>query len=117
MLPAAHRLRRRDDFTSAVRSGQRVSRPTIVVHYLNHCAEGDPTVPRVGFAVSRAVGNAVTRNAVRRRLREVVRSVLHRLPHGSVLVVRALPAAASARSTQLRRDLDAALDRLQAGAR
>jgi ribonuclease P protein component len=116
MLPAAHRIRRRDDFTSAIRAGQRVSRPTLVVHYLRLFAEGNPAPPRIGFVVSRAVGNAVARNTVRRRLREVVRSDLHRLPPGAVLVVRALPAAASARSPQLRRDLDSALDRLQVGA-
>ena len=38
----------------------------------------DLAVPavRVGFTVSRKVGNAVVRNRVRRRLREVVRSVI-----------------------------------------
>lgn len=121
MLPAAHRIRRRGDFTAVVRSGSRVARSTLVVHYLRPQVESDPTPARVGFVVSRAVGNAVIRNAVRRRLRELVRANLHRLPPGAVLVVRALPAAASARPGELRRDLnaalDAALDRLVTGIR
>ena len=62
---------------------------------------------RVGFVVSRAAGPAVTRNRVKRRLRHLVRERLGMLPEGSILVVRALPAAAGATY----RDLDAALDR------
>jgi ribonuclease P protein component len=59
--------------------------------------------------VSKAVGNAVVRNRVRRRLRELVRPQLSRLPAGASLVVRALPAAASASFETLGSDLDAAL--------
>jgi ribonuclease P protein component len=36
-------------------------------------ARGDQEPPRVGYTVSKKVGNAVVRNRVRRRLREVVR--------------------------------------------
>ena len=70
--------------------------------------------PRVGFVVSRTVGGAVGRNAVRRRLRHLMRERLHLLPPGSTLVVRALPAAAGASSAELGEDLDAALRRLLA---
>ena len=52
------------------------------------------------------------RNTVTRRLRPLVRERLDRLPVGSLLVVRALPAAAGASSAALSTDLDAALDRL-----
>jgi ribonuclease P protein component len=68
--------------------------------------------PRVGFVVSRTVGGAVARNAVRRRLRHLMRERLHLLTPGSTLVVRALPAAAGASSAELSEDLDAALRRL-----
>jgi ribonuclease P protein component len=68
--------------------------------------------PRVGFVVSRTVGGAVGRNAVRRRLRHLMRERLHLLPPGSTLVVRAMPAAAGASSAELSEDLDAALRRL-----
>lgn len=64
---------------------------------------------RAGFVVSKAVGNAVTRNRVRRRLRALVRERLVDLPSGSTLVVRALPAAAQASYPRLATDLDAAL--------
>ncbi len=75
-----------------------------------HDGPGDAT--RVGFVVSRAVGNAVTRNRVRRRLRHLLRDRCAGLPHGSVLVVRALPTAAVATSATLARDLDRCLGRL-----
>jgi ribonuclease P protein component len=67
--------------------------------------------PRVGLVVSKAVGPAVTRNQVKRRLRHLLRDRVALLPAGSVLVVRALPASAQASSTTLAADLDRALTR------
>ena len=66
----------------------------------------------MGFVVGKTVGGAVARNAVTRRLRALARERLDRLPAGSTLVVRALPAAATADSGRLGSDLDACLDRL-----
>ncbi|MQY05278.1 Ribonuclease P protein component [Actinomadura sp. RB68] len=68
--------------------------------------------PLAGFIVSRAVGNAVVRNVVRRRLRHLVRGHLDRIPEGSLLVVRANPAAGSAGHDELAADLESALGRL-----
>jgi ribonuclease P protein component len=65
---------------------------------------------RAGFVVSKAVGNAVVRNTVKRRLRHLVRARITQLPAGSVLVVRALPEAAGQPYEILERDLDAALE-------
>jgi len=65
----------------------------------------------VGFVVSRAVGNAVVRNRVKRRLRHLVLEHLTSLPGSAVLVVRALPAAAAARSAELDADLARCLER------
>ncbi|GES31571.1 hypothetical protein San01_40580 [Streptomyces angustmyceticus] len=65
--------------------------------------------------MSKAVGNAVVRNKVKRRLRHLVRDRLDRLPAGSLVVVRALPCAGDADHDQLARDLDAALERLLGG--
>jgi ribonuclease P protein component len=53
----------------------------------------------------------VTRNRVRRRLRELVRARLPRLGSGAELVVRALPAAAHASYADLGTDLDRCLSR------
>jgi ribonuclease P protein component len=109
VLPPRHRLRRSADVRLTVRRG-RVGRGRLVqVHVLSRPDEHAPA--KVGFAVSRAVGDAVTRNRVRRQLRHLVAERVHRLPEGSTTVVRALPAAASTDSTSLGRDLDVALER------
>ncbi len=50
-------------------------------------------MPRVGFVVSKAVGNAVVRNRVKRRLRHLVATL--DAPAGARVVVRALPPAAT----------------------
>ncbi|WP_091199755.1 ribonuclease P protein component [Micromonospora narathiwatensis] len=125
MLAAAQRLRRSSDFAAAVRGGRRVGRGAVVVHLTlpeqtGHPATNPPeparsvgaetSAPsRAGFVVSKAVGNAVVRNKVRRRLRHLVRERLGELPTGSTLVVRALPQAAEASYARLGADLDAAV--------
>lgn len=121
MLPTENRLRRREDFATAVRRGRRAGRPLLVVH-LRSSGATDPhaageSIPptRAGFVVSKAVGVAVVRNAVKRRLRHLMRDRIAELPPGSLVVVRALPGAGDATHAQLARDLDAALQRLTGG--
>jgi ribonuclease P protein component len=120
VLPTEHRLRRREDFATAVRRGRRAGRPLLVVHLRSGVR--DPHAPResvpptrAGFVVSKAVGTAVVRNKVKRRLRHLMRDRLALLPPGSLVVVRALPGSGDADQAQLARDLDAALQRLLGG--
>jgi ribonuclease P protein component len=81
----------------------------MVVHV---AASGCPEdAPSVGFVVSKAVGNAVVRNKVKRRMRSLVAERLGTLPQGSLVVVRALPAAADAEYSRLSGDLDSCLRR------
>ncbi|MCH1865695.1 ribonuclease P protein component [Nocardioides sp. CFH 31398] len=114
MLPAANRLTSSAGFDAAVRGGRRCGSRTVVLHL----GPGDPSGAssvRVGMVVSRAVGGAVVRNRVRRRLRHLVREHVDGLGSsapGSRLVVRALPASASASYGELGRDLARCLDRL-----
>lgn len=65
--------------------------------------------------MSKAVGGAVVRNKVKRRLRHLMRERVDQLPPGSLVVVRALPPAGDADHAQLAQDLDAALQRLLGG--
>jgi len=78
-------------------------------------AETPSRAVRVGFTVSRKVGNAVQRNRVRRRLREVARMVIPdqaRADLDYVLVGR--QAALNRDFAALRQDLIEALKRLNA---
>ena len=106
MLPAGSRLTHRDDFSTAVRRGRRSGRSRLVVHL--H-PTGGVGRPKAGFVVSKAVGGSVVRHRVARRLRHLVATRLDMLPPGALLVVRALPPAATASSAELAGDLDGGL--------
>src|SRR5919199_6696990 len=67
--------------------------------------------PRLGLSVSRRVGTAVTRNAVRRRLREVFRACTTDIPGDLDLVVSARPAAANATFGEFQAEFGKALSR------
>jgi len=111
LLPREHRLNSGEEFRKAARDGRRAGTRTLVVHLWT--GEQQPPAPvRTGFVVSKAVGNAVTRNRVKRRLRHLAREQLGSLPGSAVLVVRALPAAAKASYGELQADLAAALGRV-----
>ena len=66
--------------------------------------EGVPT--RIGFSVNKRVGDAVTRNLVKRRLREAARHRLASLASGWDLVVTARPSAVTAEYAELAAELD-----------
>ena len=121
-------MRRSEDFRRTVRHGVRAGRRTVVVHALrvdpadsplpaqDQQDESDAVVvdpaghDRIGFVVSKAVGSAVRRNRVRRRLRHLALAHLtpeSGLPGETLVVVRALPPAATA-GAELGDDLDAA---------
>ncbi|HHX63597.1 MAG TPA: ribonuclease P protein component [Chloroflexi bacterium] len=68
-MPRKHRLTRSADFGRVHARGRCWSDSRIVVCRLRN----DLPYSRFGFSVSRRIGNAVTRNRVRRLMREVVR--------------------------------------------
>jgi ribonuclease P protein component len=115
VLAAANRLCHRNEFALAVRRGRRAGRGCLVLHL--HVDESHGQAQRVGFVVSRSVGPAVVRNRVRRRLRHLMRERLSAVPTGSLLVVRAAPAAALASNAGLAADLDGALHTLRSPGR
>ena len=93
----------------SVTSRRRAGTSLLVVH----CAKRTDSSPaaRVGFVVSKAVGNSVVRHRVVRRLRALVATRLNAMPASTDLVIRANPAAASASSEALAAALDKALSR------
>lgn len=107
MLSAPNRLRERADFATAARgrSSVRAGSRLLVVHATRTDARaGSP--PRVGFVVSRAVGNAVVRNRTKRRLRALVATLLEVAPPGVDVVVRANPPAGQASFPELASTLE-----------
>ncbi len=93
-----NRLSRSRDFDAVYRHGRSVATRFLVLHWFPR--DGDEGEPRLGLSVPRAVGNAVTRNRIKRQLRETWRALLPSVPAGQdyVLIVRpGLPEAVEAR--------------------
>lgn len=89
--PRLERLRRSADFERVMRTARRRSRQRLL-----HVAatESGRAQTRVGFSVGRRVGNAVTRNRVRRRLRAIVQQLP--IGEGFDIVIVAQPLSAEA---------------------
>ena len=82
--PAATRLKRRAEFLRAAQKGRKAAMPGVVVQVLSR-NDSDPA--RIGFTVTKKVGNAVVRNRVRRRLREAARLLLRDTPAAGADIV------------------------------
>ncbi len=95
--PRLERLRRSADFGRVMRRARLRSRQRLL-----HMAatESGREATRVGFSVSRRVGNAVRRNLVRRRLRAIVRQLP--IADGFDIVIVAQPLSAEATYDELR---------------
>jgi ribonuclease P protein component len=70
-FPRSARLQRHSDFERVYKQGKRHFATHFTLFYMRRATPGGP---RIGFTVSRALGGAVDRNRMKRRLREAVRS-------------------------------------------
>jgi ribonuclease P protein component len=101
VLARADRLVRAEDYRATVRRGRRSASPAVIAYVV---AREQASGIRFGFIVSKAVGNAVVRNRVRRRLKAICFDARSSLlgPHpGLDVVLRAQPPAAAASWTEL----------------
>ena len=99
-----NRVKKRKDFTKVYRQGKSLSAANVVVCWRKTKCD----CYRVGFTVSKKVGNAVIRNKVRRRLKEIVRLHPERFFNGIDYIIVARSAAAFCDY----RELDMELERL-----
>ena len=106
------RLRRGVDFERVRANGKSWAHPLIVCY---ERARDDAAPARVGIVVGRRVGNAATRNRVKRRIREVARSIHPHLDSGCDLIVIARQPAADASLAQLTDALLTVLPRMRCG--
>ena len=102
MLARANRVVRPADFRMAVRRGRRIGTRNALIHSYNRRDDGPV---RFGFIVTKAVGGAVTRNLVRRRLKAVGYELLPALGSGRDVVIRALPGSDQASWASLHAEL------------
>jgi ribonuclease P protein component len=105
------RLPQRSDFLRVAAAGLRQGTPA----FLLQAAAQDPALAhlRIGFTASRKLGNAVTRNRAKRRLRAAADAALKELSGASVdLVLVARAAAVSREFAAISRELRSAAERM-----
>lgn len=73
MLPKKYRLKRKNEFSYIFKRGKTIANQYLVLYYAPAKQENEN---RVGFAVSKKIGNAVIRNRIKRRMREAIRPSL-----------------------------------------
>jgi ribonuclease P protein component len=106
-FPKAARLRRRREFLSLQREGRRRHTAHLVV--IRRASNGP--ISRVGVTVSSRVGNAVTRNRIKRLLREIFRRHRTELVPPQDIVIIAKPGAQSLTYAQVATEIAQAFDR------
>jgi ribonuclease P protein component len=106
-MPVLPMLRRRADFDEIGRRGRARSTPLLVLRSL----QTGRAETRIGLSTPRTLGDAVQRNRVRRRLRELIRGRVGRIGPGWDLLLIARPLATKASWAELGAALDELLRR------
>jgi ribonuclease P protein component len=102
-FPKSARILRSVDFRKVYDNGFRVSTP----HFAAFClCRPEAGGPRIGFTVPRAIGKAVVRNRLKRRLREAVRLELHLLEPSWNIVINPRRSGLEAPFETLLRDVE-----------
>lgn len=94
---------RSTDFRRVYQKGIRISGPLVAAFCLKREDGGGP---RIGLTVPRAIGKAVVRNRLKRRMRECVRHGLGTLPSGWWIVFNPRRAALEAPISDLAREVE-----------
>ena len=87
-MHSRHRLRKNEQFQEIFQSGQSFANRYLVLYYKAQVIPGDF---RVGISVSKKVGNAVTRNRVKRLMKAVIAELSPYISSGVDLVFIARP--------------------------
>ncbi len=104
------RVRNRAAFAQLLRTRARASCGPVWASFVPAASGADGVYPQVGYAIGKNCGNAVTRNRLRRRMRESARAVAGTLPRGTYLL-RVEPRASRSEPAELSGQVQRALQR------
>jgi ribonuclease P protein component len=91
-FPREAKLVRKSEFDEVYRAGKRRSSS----HFTVFVRPSGRPVSRFGFSIKKALGGAVLRNRMRRRLREIVRCHRQEIPSGCDIVIHPKNSVATA---------------------
>jgi ribonuclease P protein component len=103
-FPKAVRILRRSDFRKVYDQGSRFSCPYFAAFCLKQADQ--IAGPKVGFTVTKALGKAVARNRMKRRLREAVRLSLSALPAPWLIVMNGRKGLLDAAFPAIRKEVE-----------
>ena len=107
-FPREARLVRRGSFDAVYRAGKRLSSS----HFTVFVRPNELDLSRFGFSIKKALGGAVVRNRIRRRLREMVRCHRQEIPAGWDIVIHPKSKVATAEFARLAEELVRLLKKL-----
>ena len=110
MLAKQNRVVSATDFRLAMRKG----RKAVTAHTFIHVVKVGDAETRFGFIVSKVVGNAVKRNVVKRRLREIGAEFIDSVPTGYIVVIRPVAGAADLTWSELHAEVAPAIRKVTA---
>lgn len=102
-LRRARRVRAARDFAAVRGDGRTAHAPALMLGW--RAAEDSASPSRFGFVVGKRVGNAVTRNLVKRRLRAIIAGWQGNITVGQTIIITARPAAATRSFAELEGDI------------
>lgn len=115
-FPRSARLLKHEDFERVYKSGQRHFSANMSVFYLRRAEAGQSSGgPRVGLTVGRALGGAVARNRIKRRMRAAVRKHLCELPLPVDVVINPRKSAGSVEFARLTEETKKAFSVITSG--
>jgi ribonuclease P protein component len=100
-FPREARLVRRGEFDAVYRAGKRFA----TSHFTVFARANESAMSRFGFSIKKALGGAVVRNRIRRRVREMVRCHRQEIPAGWDIVIHPKSSVGKAPFAALEEDL------------
>lgn len=107
MLKKTYRIKKNKEFVRTYKKGKVFFSPSIVMYAVNN----EKAETRFGFSVSKKVGNAVFRNRVKRKLREICRLNMHKIKGGYDIIIVARAIAASKKYSEILNETEKLLNK------